>query len=208
MPSLFAASSTVLPCGTCTARPSTSMLSNLGNDPPTLAAVAAALPPAGAEFAPWGGAAVLMSDIRRHEALLVRDVVLELAAEMLDEALHRQRGSVAERADRAPLDVVGDVRQHVEVLGPAVAVLDAIDHAPHPAGALAAGRALAARFLEVEVRQPQQALHHATRLVEHDDGARAEHRAGLGDRVVIHREPHHHVARQHRRRRAAGNDAL
>src|SRR5690242_9264782 len=191
MPSLFAASSTVLLCGTCTARPSTSMFSILGNDPPTLAAVAAALPPAGAEFAPWGGPAALTSDIRRHDALLVRDMVLELGAEVRDEALHRQRGRVAECADRASLDVVRDVRQHVEVLGATVAVLDAIDHPPHPAGALATRRALAARLFEVEVRQAQQALHHAPRLVEDDDGARAEHRAGLGDRVVIHRKAHH-----------------
>src|SRR6185437_5036416 len=58
MPSLFAASITVLPCGTCTARPSTSMFSN-GCDRPALAAGAAALPPGGAELAPWDGAAAL-----------------------------------------------------------------------------------------------------------------------------------------------------
>src|SRR5690242_21170681 len=114
MPSLFAASSTVLPCGTCTARPSTSMLSNLGNDPPTLAAVAAALPPAGAEFAPWGGSAALTSEIRRHDALLVGDMVLELGAGVRDEALHRQRGRVAEWVDRAFLEVVREVRRYVE----------------------------------------------------------------------------------------------
>src|SRR6185312_4290494 len=122
MPSLFAASITVLPCGTCTARPSTSMLSN-GCDPPTLAAFAAALPPEGAEFWPWDVPAMLIfSDIRPHEALLVRDVMLELAAKMLDEAFHRQRRGVAERADRAPLHVVGDRRQHVEIVEAAGAV--------------------------------------------------------------------------------------
>src|SRR6476469_1907210 len=136
MPSLFAASMTVLPCGTCTARPSISMLS--------------------------GGALIRQpcSYVRLHDAALVLDVVLELAAEMFDEALDRQRRGVAQRADRAALDVVGDGRQHVDVLGPARAVLDAIDHSPQPAGAFAARRALAARFLEIEVRQPQQALHH------------------------------------------------
>src|SRR5690242_14295197 len=151
MPSLFAASITVLPCGTCTARPSTSMFS-IGRDPPTLAAFAAALPPAGAEFAPWDGPAALTSDIGRHDALLVRDVMLELTAEMLDETLHGQRGSVAERANRAPLHVVGDGRQHVEVFTAPGAVLDAVDHPPQPPGAFAARRALAARFLVIEVR--------------------------------------------------------
>ena len=35
------------------------------------------------------------------------------------------------------------------------------DHAVQPAGAFAAGRALAAGFLEVEIRQPLQRAHHA-----------------------------------------------
>src|SRR6185437_16970885 len=130
MPSLFAASITVPPCGTCTARPSTSMLSSLA------------------------------SDILRHEAVLVLDVVLEFGAEVLDEALHRQCGGVAERADRAAKDVVGDRRQDVQILGAARAVLDPVDHPPQPARAFAARRALPAGFLVIEVRQPQQALHH------------------------------------------------
>ena len=88
------------------------------------------------------------------------------------------------------------------------AALDAVDHAPQPAGAFAARRALAARLLVVEVRQAQQRLHHAARLVHDDHRARAEHRARLGDRVVVHVGGHHHVARQHRHRRAAGNARL
>src|SRR4029079_15598844 len=153
MPSLFAAFMTVLPCGTCTARPSTSMFKSFA------------------------------SDIRWDDALLVRDVMLELAAEMLDEALDRQCGRVSERADRPALDVVRDLRQQIEILGAALAVLDAVHHAPQPPGAFAARCALAARLLVIEIRQPQQALHHAPRVVQHDDRARAEHRAGLRDRV-------------------------
>src|SRR5215467_2721580 len=111
-----------------------------------------------------------------HHAALVIDVVLELAAEMLDEALHRQGGGVAERADGAPGDVVGDVDQQVEVLVLSLAVLDAVDHAVEPAGSLAAGRALATGLLEVEIRQALERLDHAGGLVHHDHGARAEHR--------------------------------
>jgi hypothetical protein len=36
------------------------------------------------------------------------DVMDELAAEMIDEALHRQSRGIAERADRPELDVLGD----------------------------------------------------------------------------------------------------
>src|SRR3977135_1227278 len=50
-----------------------------------------------------------------HAALVI-DVVLEFTAEMLDEALHRQRGGVAQRADGAPGDVVGDSAQQLRAL--------------------------------------------------------------------------------------------
>src|SRR5262252_73855 len=106
-----------------------------------------------------------------REAALVVDVMLKLGPEMLDEALYRQRRRVAERADRAPGDVVGDVDQQVEVLVPALPVLDAVHHAIQPARAFAAGRALPAGFLEVEVRQALERLHHAGGVVHDDHGA-------------------------------------
>src|SRR5690348_11991428 len=89
-----------------------------------------------------------------HHAAPVVDMVLELGAEVLDEALHRQRRRVAERADRAPGDVVGQVHEEIEALVPSLSVLDAVHHAIEPAGALAAGRALAAGLFEVEIRKP------------------------------------------------------
>src|SRR5215470_16067909 len=104
MSSAFAASITVLPGATCTFRPSISRLS-IGR----------------------------ASDIVRHQAFLVIDVVLELVAEVVDEALHRKRRGVAERADRATGDVVGNRHQQVEILVAALALLDAIDDAPQPA---------------------------------------------------------------------------
>src|SRR5665213_354882 len=101
MPSLLAPSITVLPLGSTTGLPSISMFSMAGG-----------------------------SCVRRDEALLVVDVMLEFAAEVLDEALHRQCGGVAQRADRASGDVVGHRHQQVEVLLAAFAVLDAVDDTP------------------------------------------------------------------------------
>src|SRR5438067_13925454 len=100
-------------------------------------------------------------DLALHQTALVLDLVHELVAEMLDEALHRQRRGVPERADGAAGDVVGDVVEERQVLHAALAVLDAIHHAIEPARALAAGRALAARFLVVEVREALERAHHA-----------------------------------------------
>src|SRR6185436_12477740 len=85
-------------------------------------------------------------EIVGHKALLVLDVVDEFGTEVLEEALHRQRGSVAQRADSAARDVVGHVVQEIEVLHPPLAVLDAVHHAVEPAGALTARRALATGF--------------------------------------------------------------
>ena len=76
---------------------------------------------------PAGGAAGGGADRRRRAhaatdgsvvddaAALVLDHVLELVAEVLDEALHRPRGGVAERADRVAFDLVRDVDEHVDV---------------------------------------------------------------------------------------------
>src|SRR5579859_7688299 len=71
-----------------------------------------------------------------HQTGLVVDVVLELIAEMRDEALHRQRGRIAQRADGATGDVVGHVGEQVEVLVPALAVLDPVHHPVQPARSL------------------------------------------------------------------------
>src|ERR1700687_5903667 len=143
MSSLCAASITVLPLATVTGLPSTSRFS------------------------------ILVSDIGRDQALLVIDVMLKLVAEMLDEALDRQRGGVAQRTYGAAGDIVGHVKQQIEVFVPALTVLDAIDHAPQPSRPLPAWRALSAGFLEIEVRQAQERAHHAARLVHDDHRARS-----------------------------------
>src|ERR1035437_521248 len=78
-----------------------------------------------------------------HHAMLVVDVILEFVAEGVEETLHRQRRRIPEGADGAPGDVVGYVGEQVQVFLPTLAVLYAVHHAVHPAGAFAAGRALA-----------------------------------------------------------------
>src|SRR3990172_2122210 len=137
MPSLFAASMTVAPLGTSTGRPSTSSLT---------------------------GALMPDASCRRplhrrlaHQAPLVADVVLELGAEVLDEALDRQCRRVPERADRPPRDVVCHLVQELQVLHPAAAGLDPVHHAVEPAGALAARRALPAGLPAIKIKKTLQA---------------------------------------------------
>src|SRR6476646_897763 len=128
MPSFVAASITVAPLSTVTGLPSISRLMGMSvrrhfvGDLLVGRAVAAGL----------------------HRAALAVDVVLEFLAVHLHEGARRHGRGVPERADGATLDVVGEVEEQVEVFLAAFAVLDAVQDAVEPAGALAAWRALAA----------------------------------------------------------------
>src|SRR5512139_3352542 len=79
---------------------------------------------------------------RLDDAVAVLDVMLELVPEMSDEALHRPRRRVAERADGVAFDVVGDADEHVDVFFAPLPREDPLQRAVEPAGAFAARRAL------------------------------------------------------------------
>src|SRR5690606_24151308 len=102
----------------------------------------------------------------------------------------------------------GGRAQGVQVLHGGLVLDHAADHAVHPAGALAAWRALAAAFLVVEPGDALAGANHAGGVVHDDHRARTQAGAGLLDRVVIHGQAHHGLARQHRHRRTARDHAL
>ena len=60
---------------------------------------------------------------------------------------------------------------------------DPLEHLHRPVGALAAGRALAARLVVVEARGPQRQFGNRDGVVADDDRARAQHRARLRHRL-------------------------
>src|SRR5690606_4992314 len=97
---------------------------------------------------------------RPDHAVAVLDVVLELVPEMLHETLHGPRRRIAQRADGVALDVVGDADQQVHVLLAPLPRQDPPERAVQPAGALSAGRALAAGFHVVEAREALEHAHH------------------------------------------------
>ena len=55
------------------------------------------------------------------------DVMLEFAAEIFDEAFHRPGRGITERADGVPFDIGGNIRQHVEIFGFSLPLLDVMD---------------------------------------------------------------------------------
>src|SRR5262245_65234540 len=90
--------------------------------------------------------------LRMRIRAVVVDASLDLVTEMADEALHWPRRAVAERADGVSLDLGRDFHQHVDLALVRAAFRHAAEHPPHPTHALAAGRALAAALVLVEVR--------------------------------------------------------
>ena len=72
------------------------------------------------------------------------DMVNKFFAEMLEHALHRHGGRIAQGANGAAQNIAGHGIQQIQIRCLTFAALNAIDHAPQPARAFAAGRALAA----------------------------------------------------------------
>src|SRR4051812_34452942 len=81
--------------------------------------------------------------VRLAGAVLV-DPVLDLVAEVAEQALDRPGRRIAQAADGVAFDLRRDVQQHVDLRHLRLAGHHPLHHAPHPAGALTARRALAA----------------------------------------------------------------
>src|SRR5436305_3683698 len=137
----------------------------------------------------------------------IPDVLVDLVLEALDQRLHRTDRRVAQGAERVAADVRADREEDLRIALRPLAVLDPLEHQLHPVRPLAAGRALPARFVVEELREPRNRPHHAGGVVHHDDRRRAEHRARLGHRVEVHLDVDL-VRLEDRRRRAAGDERL
>src|SRR6185369_4376527 len=103
----------------------------------------------------------------------LRDPRLDLGPEMTDKPLDRPGRRIAEGADRMALDLARHLLQHVDLLDPRIAAHEALHHPIHPAGALAAGGALAAALMHVEMREAGDGLDGIGALVHDDDRGRA-----------------------------------
>ncbi len=125
--------------------------------------------------------AIFRPPLRRRPRPVGRDPIFDFVPKCRDQALDRPRRRVAERAPCAPRSR-GKRREarSGSPTGPASPVTSrSITHC-HPAGALAAGRALAAALVFVELRQTRDRRDDVGRLVHHDDRRGAEagpHRA-------------------------------
>src|ERR1700722_1875013 len=136
--------------------------------------------------------------------LLVLD---DLVAEVLDGRADRHRGGVAESAERAADDVVAYVEDGIQVLVVTIALLKPLDRAHQPVGALAAGGALAARLVLVELGPAERRPQHAGGVVEELQRPGAEHRPGGAHALEVERDVQV-LVREQRGRGAAGGPEL
>ena len=142
-----------------------------------------------------------------ERAAAVLEVLAELVAELRHAARDRHRGRVAEHAEALADDPVADVERQLEVALGRGSLLDRAHQLDEPARADAARRALAARLVHVELRDPQRELDDARPLVDHRHDARADEVALLAERVGVERRVEV-VRRHHRERRAAHHHGL
>ena len=144
---------------------------------------------------------------RRRKDIRPRRVRHELGPELLDVAGNGDRRRLAERAQALAVDPVAHVEEKVELGLLRLARLEPAQDLRHPARALPARRALAARLVLVELRDADAELHHAAAVVERDDPGRSHCRVQLEKRVEVVADVDL-IALQDHCRRAAGNDCF
>src|SRR5271170_405479 len=135
------------------------------------------------------------------------EVVFKFVAPFLDDADGGQSRGIAERAESAPEHIFRKLVDQRNIFRASAAVVEAVQQFAQPGGAFAAGDAPAAGFVRVKMHDAAGEVHHAGVLVNHDGAAGAEHRADLGDGIVVHVDVNFAGAEQ-RARTAAGDDGF
>src|SRR5215467_12598993 len=199
MPSSSAARITSMPLGTVISKPSmvTVTRCSTGASAPASVTVIRSLTSVGPDR---GGGRV-------ERAAAALEVLDELVPEVLDGGHHRADRAVAERAERAPGDVVADVQQLVQVLLGALAPVQPIQDPGHPVGPLAARGAFPAGLVLVELGPPEGGADHAGGLVKDLQRPGAEHGPGRTDAFEVERDVEVLVG-EDRRGRPAGRPEL
>jgi len=113
-------------------------------------------------------------------------MVFKFVAPFLDDADGGQSRGIAERAESAPEHIFRKLVNQRDIFRATAAFVEAVEHLTQPGGAFAARNAPAAGFVRVKMHNAAREIHHAGVLVNYDGAAGAEHRADLGNGVVIH----------------------
>src|SRR5271155_5874476 len=126
---------------------------------------------------------------------------------LLDERNRRHRRGIAQRAERSPQHVLGEITNIVEVLIHATPDMYAANFLLNPVYAFATGDTPAAALMLVKLDRAQRKLNHTRLVVDHDDAGRAKHAARLAELIKIHADVNF-LGQHNRSRRSARNDSL
>ncbi len=129
--------------------------------------------------------------VDERDALAGRAPALQMGLVFLPEITQRGQHGVgrglAQPADAAGADGVGEILQRREVVRPAAALADAIQDIQHAAGAHAAQRAFAARLVLSEAEEIAGDIDHAVGIVQNHQTARPHDGARRREGLVVHR---------------------
>src|SRR4030095_12780712 len=133
---------------------------------------------------------------------------LEVASEFLYCRLYRHHRRVTQRTEALEEDLVGEIVEQLDVTRHAFVAMHSLKYLHQPACSFSAGCAPAAGLVLVKVRQTARSLKDIGSLVHDDDTAGPEHRAGGGNRFVVHVCLLTLFGGENRNTRAAGNYGL
>merc|ERR1719324_1074353 len=114
--------------------------------------------------------------------------VLQLWPEVPDQSLDWPGSSISQSTDGVALDLLGQLPDHVDLLGLGVALSKSPHHGVHPVNALPAGGALATGLVLVEQSEPGDGFDHVCLLVHDDDGGSAETSLGSHQGIKVHHD--------------------
>lgn len=119
-------------------------------------------------------------------ALVLLDSGLQLGTEVSDETLDGPGEGLAQGADGVALDLLGEFLEHVDLALAGLALLHALHHLGGPLASLAAGGALAATLVLVELGQTGDGADDVGGLVHDDDGGSTQTGLGVLEGVEVH----------------------
>ena len=114
------------------------------------------------------------------------DAFLDFVAVVFDESLYGPGGCVSECADGVSFDLFGQFPEHVDLGVVGFTDFHAFEGVSEPAGAFAAGGALAAAFVLVELAQAEDGLDDVGLLVHDDDCCGSESAFEVAEGVEVH----------------------
>src|SRR5215467_4634528 len=134
-------------------------------------------------------------------------MVLKLAAPFFHDADRGHRCRISERAECAAQHVLREVGDEVDVCFATETGVKALERLAQPGGSFAARDAPATGLVRVEVHDAASHVHHAGVFVHYDHATGAQHRAGFGDRIVVHGDVNF-VGGEKRAGASTGNDGF